>query len=153
MVTFSSSLRFAGNLACGGAAGAASLTFVYSLDYARTRLANDAKSAKKGGSREFNGLFDVYKKTLKTDGIAGLYRGFNISCVGIIVYRGLYFGMYDSLKPVVLRGNMKDSFFARFATLPSFAFRADSRAASSSAGVSRSVPVSPLTPSTLCVVA
>jgi len=105
---------FAGNLASGGAAGACSLFFVYSLDYARTRLANDNKSAKKGGSRQFNGLIDVYKKTLATDGIQGLYRGFNISCVGIIVYRGLYFGMYDSLKPVVLTGNMKDSFFASF---------------------------------------
>ncbi|KAF5205285.1 ADP,ATP carrier protein [Thalictrum thalictroides] len=49
-----------------------------------------------------------------TDGIAGLYRGFNISCVGIIVYRGLYFGMYDSLKPVLLTGNLQDSFFASF---------------------------------------
>ena len=39
---------FTGNLASGGAAGASSLLFVYSLDYARTRLANDAKSAKKG---------------------------------------------------------------------------------------------------------
>jgi len=105
---------FAGNLASGGAAGACSLTFVYSLDYARTRLANDAKSAKKGGERQFNGLIDVYTKTLKTDGIAGLYRGFNISCVGIIVYRGLYFGMYDSLKPVLLTGNMKDSFLGSF---------------------------------------
>jgi len=105
---------FAGNLASGGAAGACSLFFVYSLDYARTRLANDNKSAKKGGSRQFNGLIDVYKQTLKTDGIQGLYRGFNISCVGIVVYRGLYFGMYDSLKPVVLTGNMKDSFFASF---------------------------------------
>jgi len=38
---------FAGNLASGGAAGASSLLFVYSLDYARTRLANDAKAAKK----------------------------------------------------------------------------------------------------------
>jgi len=69
---------------------------------------------KKGGERQFNGLIDVYTKTLKTDGIAGLYRGFNISCVGIIVYRGLYFGMYDSLKPVVLTGNMKDSFIGSF---------------------------------------
>ena len=34
---------FAGNLASGGMAGASSLLFVYSLDYARTRLANDAK--------------------------------------------------------------------------------------------------------------
>ncbi|KAK6164157.1 hypothetical protein DH2020_001021 [Rehmannia glutinosa] len=80
-----------------------------------TRLANDAKAAKKGGERQFNGLIDVYRKTLKSDGIAGLYRGFNISCVGIIVYRGLYFGMYDSLKPVLLTGSMQDSFFASFA--------------------------------------
>ncbi|KAL3599697.1 hypothetical protein D5086_007615 [Populus alba] len=106
---------FAGNLASGGAAGASSLLFVYSLDYARTRLANDAKAGKKGGERQFNGLVDVYRKTLKSDGIAGIYRGFNISCVGIIVYRGLYFGLYDSLKPVVLTGKLQDSFFASFA--------------------------------------
>jgi len=105
---------FAGNLMSGAAAGAASLTFVYSLDYARTRLANDNKAAKKGGERQFNGLIDVYTKTLKTDGIAGLYRGFVVSCVGIVVYRGLYFGMYDSLKPVLLTGAMKDNVFASF---------------------------------------
>ncbi|KAL2928627.1 ADP ATP carrier protein 3 mitochondrial [Bienertia sinuspersici] len=105
---------FGGNLASGGLAGATSLFFVYSLDYARTRLANDAKAAKKGGERQFNGLVDVYTKTLKTDGLAGLYRGFSISCVGIVVYRGLYFGMYDSLKPVVLIGGMQDSFVASF---------------------------------------
>jgi len=105
---------FAGNLASGGAAGASSLAFVYSLDYARTRLANDSKAAKKGGERQFNGLVDVYRKTLATDGIAGLYRGFVVSCVGIVVYRGLYFGLYDSLKPVVLTGNMKDSFIGSF---------------------------------------
>jgi solute carrier family 25 (adenine nucleotide translocator) protein 4/5/6/31 len=104
---------FAGNLASGGSAGACSLLFVYSLDYARTRLANDNKSAKKGGTRQFNGLIDVYRKTLATDGIQGLYRGFNISCVGIVVYRGLYFGLYDSLKPL-LPANMKDSFVASF---------------------------------------
>lgn len=105
---------FAGNLASGGAAGACSLFFVYSLDYARTRLANDNKSAKKGGERQFNGLVDVYTKTIKTDGIQGLYRGFVISCVGIVVYRGLYFGMYDSLKPVVLQGSLQGSFLASF---------------------------------------
>lgn len=104
---------FAGNLASGGLAGASSLLFVYSLDYARTRLANDAKSAKKGGERQFNGLIDVYKKTLKSDGIVGLYRGFNISCVGIIVYRGLYFGMYDSIKPI-MPVNLQSSFIATF---------------------------------------
>lgn len=107
---------FAGNMASGGLAGASSLCFVYSLDYARTRLANDAKAAGKGGSgeRQFNGLLDVYTKTLKTDGIAGLYRGFMVSCTGIVVYRGCYFGFYDTLKPVVLTGSLKGSFFASF---------------------------------------
>merc|ERR1712110_466330 len=95
---------FLGNLASGGCAGAASLFFVYSLDYARTRLANDAKSSKGTGERQFNGLIDVYKKTLASDGIAGLYRGFVISCVGIIVYRGCYFGFFDTLKPIILTG-------------------------------------------------
>merc|ERR1719384_2757626 len=91
------------NIASGGLAGAMSLCFVYSLDYARTRLANDTKGAKKGGGeRQYNGLVDVYKKTFASDGIAGLYRGFVISCVGIIVYRGFYFGLYDTLKPMFL---------------------------------------------------
>lgn len=66
---------------------------MYSLDYARTRLANDNKSAGKGGTRQFKGLLDVYKKTLASDGIVGLYRGFVPSVAGIIVYRGLYFGL------------------------------------------------------------
>ncbi|KAJ5864024.1 uncharacterized protein N7529_005940 [Penicillium soppii] len=103
-----------GNLASGGAAGATSLLFVYSLDYARTRLANDAKSSKGTGERQFNGLVDVYRKTLASDGIAGLYRGFGPSVLGIVVYRGLYFGMYDSIKPVLLVGPLEGSFLASF---------------------------------------
>jgi solute carrier family 25 (adenine nucleotide translocator) protein 4/5/6/31 len=97
--------KFSKNIISGGVAGSISLLFVYSLDYARTRLANDAKSAKKGGERQYNGLIDLYKKTLATDGIAGLYRGFVISCVGIFIYRGMYFGLYDTLKPILLGPN------------------------------------------------
>merc|ERR1712090_112643 len=92
--------KLATNIASRGAAGTLSLLFVYSLDYARTRLANDAKG--KGGERQFNGLIDVYVKTLKSDGIQGLYRGFTISAVGIFIYRGMYFGMFDTLKPIFL---------------------------------------------------
>ena len=84
-------------MASGAAAGASSSIFVYSLDFARTRLANDAKSAVTGGARQFNGLVDVYKKTLASDGVSGLYRGFPVSLVGIIIYRGVYFGGYDTL--------------------------------------------------------
>jgi len=101
------------NIASGGAGGALSQVFVYSLDYARTRLANDAKSAN-GGERQYKGLIDVYKKTYKADGIAGLYRGFTLSCVGIMVYRGLYFGLYDSMKPLLKNLGMEGSFAASF---------------------------------------
>jgi len=92
--------KFSMNILSGGMAGTMSLLFVYSLDYARTRLANDAKG--KGGERQFNGLIDVYTKTLKSDGIQGLYRGFAISAVGIFIYRGMYFGLFDTLKPLLL---------------------------------------------------
>lgn len=101
--TDSYTTKFSKNIASGGVAGALSLCFVYSLDYARTRLANDTKS--KGGERQFNGLVDVYRKTMKSDGFVGLYRGFVISCVGIVVYRGCYFGFYDTLKPILLGDN------------------------------------------------
>jgi len=103
--TDSNLVKFGKNIASGGIAGSISLCFVYSLDYARTRLANDTKSAKKGGERQYNGLLDLYKKTLATDGIPGLYRGFVISCVGIFIYRGMYFGLYDTLKPLLLSPN------------------------------------------------
>merc|ERR1712062_239297 len=102
--------KFGKNILSGGVAGSFSLTFVYSLDYCRTRLANDAKS--KSGTRQYSGMVDVYVKTIKSDGIQGLYRGFVISCVGIFIYRGLYFGLYDTLKPLVLGPDA--SFFLSF---------------------------------------
>ncbi|KAI3847873.1 hypothetical protein MKX03_009228 [Papaver bracteatum] len=68
---------FVGNLASGGSASA----LHFSLSTLLTTL------------EPFNGLVDVYRKITKSDRIAGLYRGFNISCAGIIVYRGLYFGL------------------------------------------------------------
>lgn len=71
---------FLGNLASGGAAGATSLCIVYPLEFVRTRLAVDVGG--RSGSREFTGLRDCIAKTLKSDGIAGLYRGFGVSIQG-----------------------------------------------------------------------
>jgi solute carrier family 25 (adenine nucleotide translocator) protein 4/5/6/31 len=58
-------------------------------------------------------LIDVYQKTFASDGIAGLYRGFVISCIGIVIYRGLYFGIFDSVKPS-LPENVKDNLMVNF---------------------------------------
>lgn len=92
---------FVGNLASGGAAGATSLCFVYPLDYARTRLGADV--GKGAADRQYNGLVDCIKKTVKSDGIVGLYRGFSVSVQGIIIYRAAYFGCYDTA-----RGSLPD---------------------------------------------
>lgn len=105
---------FAGNLASGSAAGATTSLFLYHLDYARTRLGTDAKECPINGQRQFKGLIDVYSKTLSTDGIIGLYRGFGVSILGITLYRGMYFGLYDTLKPIILVGPLEGKFMASF---------------------------------------
>ena len=82
------------NMASGGLAGAGSLCIVYPLDYARTRLASDVGS----GQKSFNGLWDCLSKTAKgPSGVMGLYNGFGVSVAGIIPYRGVYFGLSDTL--------------------------------------------------------
>uniref|UniRef100_A0A0N4ZKS1 ADP/ATP translocase n=1 Tax=Parastrongyloides trichosuri TaxID=131310 RepID=A0A0N4ZKS1_PARTI len=103
---------FAGNLASGGAAGAASLCFVYPLDFARTRLAADVG---KGKTREFKGLGDCIIKIAKSDGIVGLYRGFVVSVQGIIIYRAAYFGMFDTAKMVFAGDGKRLNFFVAWA--------------------------------------
>ncbi|PKA50574.1 ADP,ATP carrier protein ER-ANT1 [Apostasia shenzhenica] len=106
---------FAGNVASGGAAGAITSLCLYHLDFARTRLGTDALECRTSSRRQFNGLLDVYKKTLSSDGFTGLYRGFGASIVGITLYRGLYFGIYDTMKPVILVGPVEGNFLASFA--------------------------------------
>jgi len=99
-----------GNMASGGAAGATSLSVVYPLDFARTRLAVDVGKA---GSREFTGTVDCILKTARKSGWGkgGVYNGFVVSVVGIIMYRGAYFGFYDTLKDDIAKGG----FLAKFA--------------------------------------
>ncbi|UYV73735.1 slc25a4 [Cordylochernes scorpioides] len=77
---------FLGNLASGGA----------------------ADIGKNAAQREFKGLGDCIGKIFMTDGILGLYRGFNVSVQGIIIYRAAYFGMYDTAKGMLLDKDKKN---------------------------------------------
>lgn len=103
---------FATNMASGGLAGAGSLLIVYPLDFARTRLAADVGS---GGSREFTGLIDCIKKVAARGGPVALYQGFGVSVQGIIVYRGAYFGLYDTAKGVLFADEKNANFIAKWA--------------------------------------
>lgn len=103
---------FLTNLASGGLAGAGSLLIVYPLDFARTRLAADVGANK---AREFTGLVDCLTKTMARGGPMAMYQGFGVSVQGIIVYRGAYFGLYDTAKGVLFKNEKKASFVAKWA--------------------------------------
>merc|ERR1712194_255912 len=51
-----------------------------------------------GGNPQFSGLFDCLGKTISGGGFFSMYNGFGVSVVGIVAYRGPYFGVYDTLK-------------------------------------------------------
>ncbi len=105
---------FLGSLFSGSLAGAMSLFFVYPLDYATTRLNADIVQSNKGGTRQYSGVQDLITKTIATDGIAGLYQGYAVTCLGIIAYRAIYFGLYDSLRPLLPKKPKKPSFWTSF---------------------------------------
>jgi solute carrier family 25 (adenine nucleotide translocator) protein 4/5/6/31 len=85
---------FGANLVSGGLAAAGSMCIVYPLDYSRTRLASDVGSGKK----TFSGLLDCMQKTAAgPGGFMALYTGFGVSVVGIVGYRGLQLGCFDTI--------------------------------------------------------
>lgn len=84
---------FAVNLSSAGIAAAGSLCICYPLDFARTRLASDVG----GGKKTFNGIADCIGKTIKAQGPKGLYNGFAASIAGVVVYRGMQMGCFDTI--------------------------------------------------------
>lgn len=87
-----------GNVMAGGSAGACCMFLVYPLDFARTRLGVDIG---KGDKRQFRGLTHCTMSILKSDGIRGLYNGILVSLYSIFLYRGLYFGSFDTGKRMI----------------------------------------------------
>eukprot|EP01047_Picozoa_sp_COSAG01_P039664 COSAG01_NODE_3291_length_6306_cov_2.411632_6_plen_394_part_00 len=88
--------RLAVNVGAGAVAGGGSLVFVYPLDFARTRMAADV--GKDGVNREFRGLRHCLSSTVRRSGLISVYQGFVTSLCMFTVYRGLYFGLFDTAK-------------------------------------------------------
>jgi solute carrier family 25 (mitochondrial adenine nucleotide translocator), member 4/5/6/31 len=93
---------FIGNIISGGMAGSTTSLFTYPLDFVRTRLAVDLGKA---SQREYTGILDCMKKIIAKEGVLGLYRGLGMAFFGLFMYRGLYFGFYDSMKHVIFDEN------------------------------------------------
>ncbi|KAL6070578.1 ADP/ATP carrier protein [Balamuthia mandrillaris] len=98
-------LNFLSLLASGGAAGALSLAVVYPLDTLRTHMGLNAMLERP----LYTGYWDCIKQLVSNNPLA-LYAGFQVSVLGIIFYRGFYFGLYDGLRPV---RDQLDRFFPR----------------------------------------
>lgn len=77
----------------GAFAGGVTNTIVYPLIYVRTALGADIGVVKK-----YTGVVDCIMKTVKQNGVASLYNGIGPSTMGIVVYRGVQFGLQDTIK-------------------------------------------------------
>merc|ERR1711935_669473 len=77
----------------GAAAGGLTNTLVYPLIYVRTVLGADL-----GNLKQYSSMGDCFMKTVKTGGVMSLYNGIGPSTVGIVVYRGVQFGLQDIIK-------------------------------------------------------
>merc|ERR1711968_297524 len=84
---------FTYNLLSGGAGGATAMVICYPMDFARTRLASDLTS----GKPKFDGIVDCLSKTIKEQGVVGLYRGTAVSIAGAFVYRAGQLGLYGTV--------------------------------------------------------
>lgn len=55
------------------------------------------------------------KQVAKAGGPMALYQGFGVSVQGIIVYRGAYFGLYDTAKGALFKDEKSSSILFRWA--------------------------------------
>ncbi|KRX06805.1 Mitochondrial carrier domain [Pseudocohnilembus persalinus] len=98
------------NFLAGGSAGCITITFLYPLDFARTRISADIGTK----SRIYNGLKDCLRKNYQEGGVRALYQGFTLACFGLFLYRGCYFGIYDAGKELILTDGRSDKFIWRY---------------------------------------
>jgi len=80
-------------VASGSLAGGLTNTLVYPLIYVRTVLGADL-----GKVKQYNNMVDCLGKTVKNGGFLSLYNGIGPSTIGIVVYRGVQFGLQDTIK-------------------------------------------------------
>ena len=68
-----------------------SLGLVYPIEYTRNQISNNI-------SQQNSSIIKMMIKTVKTQGFRALYTGSAIMMVGVAVFRGVYFGVFDTFK-------------------------------------------------------
>ena len=71
----------------GGITGGIEICITYPTEYVKTQLQLDEK----GEAKKYNGIIDCMKKTVRTHGFFGLYRGLSVLIYGSIPKSGVRF--------------------------------------------------------------
>nr|XP_012216487.1 PREDICTED: putative tricarboxylate transport protein, mitochondrial [Linepithema humile] len=97
---FAAAAAASGNLGlkgviAGGITGGIEICITYPTEYVKTQLQLDEKA---GPSKQYTGIVDCVKKTIKTRGFFGLYRGLSVLLYGSIPKSAVRFGAFETAK-------------------------------------------------------
>ncbi|KOC62959.1 Tricarboxylate transport protein, mitochondrial [Habropoda laboriosa] len=85
-------------IVAGGITGGIEICITYPTEYVKTQLQLDGKA---GAGKEYTGIWDCVKKTVKGHGIFGLYRGLSVLIYGSIPKSAVRFGSFEVVKGVL----------------------------------------------------
>ncbi|XP_050408261.1 tricarboxylate transport protein B, mitochondrial [Patella vulgata] len=78
----------------GGITGGLEICITFPTEYVKTQLQLDEKA----GNKRYDGIVDCVKKTVKSHGVRGLYRGLNVLLYGSIPKSAVRFGSFEEFK-------------------------------------------------------
>ncbi|XP_008548536.1 tricarboxylate transport protein, mitochondrial [Microplitis demolitor] len=79
----------------GGITGGIEICITYPTEYVKTQLQLDGKA---GAGKQYSGIWDCVTKTVKTNGVFGLYRGLSVLIYGSIPKSAVRFGSFETVK-------------------------------------------------------
>lgn len=83
-------------IVAGGLTGGIEICITFPTEYVKTQLQLDEKSSKAG--KQYTGVIDCVKKTIKNHGFFGLYRGLSVLLYGSIPKAAVRFGAFETFK-------------------------------------------------------
>ncbi|XP_021966873.1 putative tricarboxylate transport protein, mitochondrial [Folsomia candida] len=91
-------------IVAGGITGGIEICITFPTEYVKTQLQLDEK----GAAKKYTGIVDCVKKTVKSNGFFGLYRGLSVLLYGSIPKSAVRFGAFEELKKysVDSKGNL-----------------------------------------------
>uniref|UniRef100_A0A8D8H520 Citrate transport protein n=1 Tax=Culex pipiens TaxID=7175 RepID=A0A8D8H520_CULPI len=88
-------------IVAGGITGGIEICITFPTEYVKTQLQLDEK----GATKQYNGIADCVKKTVKTNGFFGLYRGLSVLLYGSIPKSAVRFGAFETFKGQLMEPN------------------------------------------------